>query len=61
MPLRTWKKWVLKLFNIQGLIDEKGVIENLGIDNTEQIRKKATKAKARAQWEIAEQQKACFR
>ena len=24
-------------FNIQGLIDEKGVIENLGIDNTEQI------------------------
>ena len=25
-------------FNIQGLIDEKGVIENLGIDNTEQIR-----------------------
>ena len=45
-------------FNIQGLIDEKGVIENLGIDNTEQIRKEAAKAKARAQQEIAEQQAA---
>ncbi|MFC3928022.1 flotillin family protein [Streptococcus caprae] len=43
-------------FNIQGLIDEKGVIENLGIDNTEQIRKEAAKAKAKAQQEIAEQQ-----
>ncbi|MFD0705039.1 flotillin family protein [Alloscardovia venturai] len=43
-------------FNIQGLVDEKGVIENLGIDNTEQIRKEAAKAKARAQQEIAQQQ-----
>lgn len=43
-------------FNIQGLIDDKGVIENLGIDNTEQIRKEAAKAKARAQQEIAQQQ-----
>lgn len=43
-------------FNIQGLIDEKGVIENLGIDNTEQIRKSAAIAKAKAQQEIAQQQ-----
>lgn len=43
-------------FNIQGLVDEKGVIENLGIDNTEQIRKDAAIAKARAQQEIAQQQ-----
>lgn len=45
-------------FNIQGLIDEKGVIENLGIDNTEQIRKDAAIAKARAQQEITQQQAA---
>lgn len=43
-------------FNVQGLTDDKGVIENLGIDNTEQIRKDAAKAKARAQQEIAQQQ-----
>lgn len=43
-------------FNVQGLSDDKGVIENLGIDNTEQIRKDAAKAKARAQQEIAQQQ-----
>lgn len=43
-------------FNIQGLIDDKGVIENLGIDNTEQIRKDAAKAKSKAQQEIAQQQ-----
>lgn len=43
-------------FNVQGLIDDKGVIENLGIDNTEQIRKEAAKAKAKAQQEIAQQQ-----
>lgn len=36
-------------FNVQGLIDDKGVIENLGIDNIEQIRKDAAKAKAKAQ------------
>lgn len=43
-------------FNIQGMSDEKGVIENLGIDNTEQIRKEAAKAKAQAEQEIKEQQ-----
>ena len=43
-------------FNVQGLVDDKGVIENLGIDNTEQIRKEAAKAKAKAQQEIAQQQ-----
>lgn len=43
-------------FNIQGLTDSNGVIENLGIDNTEQIRKEAAKAKAKAQQEIAQQQ-----
>lgn len=43
-------------FNIQGLVDEKGVIDNLGIDNTEQIRKEAAIAKAKAQQEIAKQQ-----
>ena len=43
-------------FNVQGLIDDKGVIENLGIDNIEQIRKDAAKAKAKAQQEIAQQQ-----
>ncbi len=43
-------------FNVQGLIDINGVIENLGIDNTEQIRKEAAKAKAKAQQEIAQQQ-----
>ena len=43
-------------FNIQGLTDGNGVIENLGIDNTEQIRKEAAKAKAKAQQEIAQQQ-----
>lgn len=31
-------------FNVQGLVDDKGVIENLGIDNTEQIRKEAAKS-----------------
>lgn len=41
-------------FNIQGLTDENGVISNLGIDNTEQIRKKAAIAKANAQREVAE-------
>lgn len=43
-------------FNVQSVIDEKGVIENLGIDNTEKIRKEAAKAKAIAVQEIAEQQ-----
>lgn len=43
-------------FNIQGLNDNNHVIENLGIDNTEKIRKEAAKAKAIAQQEIAQQQ-----
>lgn len=43
-------------FNIQGLTDSNHVIENLGIDNTEKIRKEAAKAKAIAQQEIAQQQ-----
>lgn len=43
-------------FNVQSVVDEKGVIENLGIDNTEKIRKEAAKAKAIAVQEIAEQQ-----
>ena len=43
-------------FNIQAVVDEKGVITNLGIDNTERIRKDAAKAKAIATQEIAEQQ-----
>lgn len=43
-------------FNVQGLVDDKDVIKNLGIDNTEQIRKEAAKAKAKAQQEIAQQQ-----
>ena len=40
-------------FNVQNFIDDNGVIENLGIDNTEQIRKKAAIAKSDAQREIA--------
>ena len=43
-------------FNIQSVVDENGVITNLGIDNTEKIRKDAAKAKAIATQEIAEQQ-----
>lgn len=41
-------------FNIQGLADENGVIQNLGIDNTEQIRKDAAIAKANARKEVAQ-------
>ena len=40
-------------FNVQNFSDENGVIENLGIDNIEQIRKKAAIAKSDAQREIA--------
>ena len=43
-------------FNVQSVTDENGVIQNLGIDNTEKIRKDAAKAKAVAVQEIAEQQ-----
>lgn len=48
-------------FNIQGLDDENGVISNLGIDNTEQIRKKAAIAKAEARKEIAQAEAAAER
>lgn len=40
-------------FNVQTFQDDNGVIENLGIDNVEQIRKKAAIAKSDAQREIA--------
>ena len=40
-------------FNVQNFMDENGVIDNLGIDNVEQIRKKAAIAKSDAQREIA--------
>lgn len=40
-------------FNVQNFSDKNGVIENLGIDNVEQIRKKAAIAKSDAQREIA--------
>ena len=38
-------------FNIQGLSDANGVIENLGVDNTETIKKDAAIAKAKARQE----------
>lgn len=40
-------------FNVQNFTDEGGVIDNLGIDNVEQIRKDAAIAKSNAQKEIA--------
>ena len=40
-------------FNVQNFIDDNSVIDNLGIDNVEQIRKKAQIAKSDAQREIA--------
>lgn len=40
-------------FNVQNFTDEKDVINNLGIDNVEQIRKGAAIAKSNAQREIA--------
>lgn len=40
-------------FNVQNFSDENNVIDNLGIDNVEQIRKKAAMAKSDAQREIA--------
>ena len=40
-------------FNVQNFSDEGGVIDNLGIDNVEQIRKKAAMAKSDAKREIA--------
>lgn len=40
-------------FNVQNFEDRNGVIENLGVDNVEQIRKKAAIAKAEARKEVA--------
>lgn len=40
-------------FNVQNFEDENGVIENLGVDNVETIRKKAAIAKAESKKEIA--------
>lgn len=40
-------------FNVQNFTDENGVIDNLGIDNVEQIRKNAAIAKSDAEREIA--------
>ena len=40
-------------FNVQNFFDEGGVIDNLGIDNVEKIRKDAAIAKSNAQREIA--------
>lgn len=43
----------LTTFNIQNFKDQNGIIDNLGIENTEIIRKDAAKAKAAAEAEIA--------
>lgn len=40
-------------FNVQNFIDDNGVIENLGIDNTERIRKNAAISKANARKDVA--------
>ena len=43
----------LTTFNIQNFSDQNGVINNLGIENTEQIKKDASIAAARAKSEVA--------
>ena len=43
----------LVTFNVQNFVDDNSVIDNLGIDNVEQIRKSAAIAKSNAQREIA--------
>ena len=43
----------LTTFNIQNFKDKNGVIKNLGIENTVQISKDASKAKAAAEAEVA--------
>ena len=43
----------LVTFNVQNFVDDNNVIDNLGIDNVEQIRKNAAIAKSDAQREIA--------
>lgn len=40
-------------FNVQNFVDDNGVIENLGIDNIEQIRKDAAIAKSNAKREVS--------
>lgn len=40
-------------FNVQNFTDDNNVIENLGVDNVEQIRKEAAIAKSNAQREVA--------
>ena len=40
-------------FNVQNFIDDNGVIENLGVDNTSQISKTAAIARANAEKEVA--------
>ena len=49
------KRFGLELisFNVQNFVDDNQVIDNLGIDNVEQIRKKAAIAKSDAQREVA--------
>lgn len=44
---------LLETFNVQTIKDENGVIENLGVDNVERIRKDAQIAKSDAQKEVA--------
>ena len=43
-------------FNVQNIVDDQGLISDLGIDNIEQIRKSAQIAKAEAEKEIAIEQ-----
>ena len=43
----------LKSFNVQSFTDEKGVIDNLGIENTSRISKDASIAKANSEKEVA--------
>ena len=43
----------LKSFNVQSFTDEKGVIDNLGIENTTKISKDASIAKANSEKEVA--------
>ena len=43
-------------FNVQSFSDQNGVINDLGIDNISQIKKKAAIAKAEAEKEIAKAQ-----
>ena len=55
MSLLTWVKLGLNIvfFSVKSFIDEKGVIDNLGIGNIFKISKEASIAKAQAEKEIA--------